>query len=49
YLNTLEDGTRICKACDKDKGAIGRWGSLTLLSTVTRYFEQKHPNTFREF
>ncbi|CAG8806924.1 19229_t:CDS:2, partial [Dentiscutata erythropus] len=45
----LEDDTRICKVCDKDKGVVGKWGSLTLLMPITRHFEQKHPNTFKVF
>ncbi|CAG8785734.1 21166_t:CDS:1, partial [Dentiscutata erythropus] len=49
YLEMLEDGTRICKVCDKDKGVVGKWGPLTSLMPIMRYFEQKHPNTFKVF
>ncbi|CAG8605036.1 4617_t:CDS:1, partial [Scutellospora calospora] len=46
YLDTLEDGTRICKVCEKNKS---KWGSLTSLMPITCHFKKKHPNTFKEF
>ncbi|CAG8827114.1 2309_t:CDS:1, partial [Dentiscutata erythropus] len=46
---TLENSTCICKVCDKDKGVVGKWGSLILLMSITCHFEQKHLNTFKVF
>ncbi|CAG8847369.1 24128_t:CDS:1, partial [Racocetra persica] len=47
YLDKLEDGTRVCKVCDKS--AKVEWGPFMSISTITRHFERKHPSIFKEF
>src|SRR5437868_1147077 len=46
YLDTLEDSTCICKACNK---VVGKWGSCISLTLIIHYFKQKHPSIFKEF
>ncbi|CAG8628521.1 489_t:CDS:2, partial [Acaulospora morrowiae] len=51
YLEIIEGGIRVCKICfdNPNTNELGKWGAFTSLSTISRHFENKHPDTYKDF